>query len=70
VIRGDLTLHGVSRPVLVPAHVVLQNGSVTATGTTKIRQTDFGIKPITVGGVVKVEDALTIEWHLTGRLAH
>jgi polyisoprenoid-binding protein YceI len=68
-IRGELTLHGVSRPVQVLVHVVLQNGSVTATGSTKIRQTEFGIKPISVGGVVKVKDEIAIEWHLAGRLA-
>jgi hypothetical protein len=33
---------------------------LTATGRFAIRQTDFGIKPISVGGVVKVKDELTI----------
>ena len=66
-VRGDLDLHGVSREVLVPVHAVLDGQSVDATGTTEIRQTTFGIQPISVGGVVKVKDEIRIELHLAAR---
>ena len=66
-VRGDLTLHGVSREVLVPVHVVLGKDSISATGTTKVRQTAFGIKPISVGGVVNVKDELAITWRVVAR---
>jgi len=66
-VRGELTLHGVSREVLVPVHVVPGKDSISATGTTKIRQTAFGIKPISVAGVVNVKDELEITWRVVGR---
>jgi polyisoprenoid-binding protein YceI len=66
-IRGTLTLHGVSRPMTVTAHVALDQKNVTAAGTLELKQSDFGIKPVSVGGVVKVEDRITITWRLVGR---
>jgi polyisoprenoid-binding protein YceI len=66
-IRGDLTLHGVTRTVSVPVRVDFEGDRVTASGRTVLRQTDFGIKPITVAGVVKVKDELALEWTLVGR---
>jgi polyisoprenoid-binding protein YceI len=66
-IRGDLTLHGVTRTVSVPVRVDFEGDRLTASGRTVLRQTDFGIKPITVAGVVKVKDELALEWTLVGR---
>jgi polyisoprenoid-binding protein YceI len=67
VVRGELTLHGVSREVLVPVHVVVGKDGIRATGTTKVRQTAFGIKPISVAGVVNVKDELEIAWTVVAR---
>ena len=56
---GDLTLHGKTRPITVA--VEESNGKYT--GSTKLKQTDFGITPIAVaGGTVKVKDELKIEF--------
>lgn len=66
-VRGIVTLHGVSHEVTLPLHVNLDGDSLVATGTTTLRQTDFGIKPISVAGVVKVKDAITLDWHLVAR---
>ena len=41
--------------------------SLTATGKFTIKQTDFGIKPISVGGVVKVKDELNITFTIAAR---
>jgi polyisoprenoid-binding protein YceI len=68
-VRGTLTIHGQARAVTVPVHVAFGNGAVTATGTTRIRQTEFGIKPISVAGVVNVKDELVIEWQMVWRAA-
>jgi polyisoprenoid-binding protein YceI len=43
VITGDLTLHGVTRPVAIPATFVLSPDAVTLTGTFKVRQSQFGM---------------------------
>jgi hypothetical protein len=57
-VRGQLTLHGQSRPVTIK--VVREAGHYR--GSMSLRQTDFGITPITVAaGAVKVKDALTID---------
>ncbi len=56
---GELTLHNQSR--LVRAEAQESNGSYT--GTSEIKQTDFGIEPVTVGGgLVKVQNELKIEF--------
>jgi polyisoprenoid-binding protein YceI len=68
-IRGTLTMHGVSRETTVTAHVALEPRTVTASGTFELKQSDYGIKPVTVAGVVKVDDRLTVAWRLVGRAA-
>jgi len=60
-VEGTLSLHGVSRPVSMN---VQRNGEAY-TGRVVIRQTDFGIKPITVaGGTVKVKNELEIAFQI------
>ena len=68
-VRGTLTLHGVSREVTLPVHVDIEGDLLTAQGTLPLRQTDFGIKPISKAGVVKVEDELHLELRLVARRA-
>ena len=69
-LRGTLTLHGVSHEVTVPVHVTVANDLLSGTGTMALKQTDFGIKPIAVAGVVKVKDEIRIEVTLVSRRAH
>jgi polyisoprenoid-binding protein YceI len=67
-ITGDLTLHGTTKPVTTRVEVGLKDTTLTATGTTKIRQTDFGMQPVTVaGGTVKVKDELEVSFRVVGR---
>jgi hypothetical protein len=47
--------------------VHISGDSVEASGTLAIKQTDFGIKPISKAGVVNVKDELQIHWRLVGR---
>ena len=63
-VTGDLTLHGVSRPLTFVA--MLRDGHFR--GAVSIRQRDFGIQPISiVGGTVKVKDELRIEFDIVER---
>lgn len=56
-VGGELTLHGVTRPVRLD--VKEQGGHYT--GSVKLKQTQFGMKPVTVGGgTVKVKDEVEI----------
>jgi len=60
-VTGTLTLHGVIKPVAVE---VRGQGDIY-TGLARIKQTDFGIKPISAGGgAVKVKDELEITFQV------
>ncbi len=61
-VTGEVTLHGRTKPITAPVHVQIDGGSLTASGTLTVKQSDFGIKPVSVGGVVNVKDALTIHF--------
>jgi len=67
--RGTLTLHGVARDVTVPVHLDIADDLLSAKGTVTLEQTDFGIKPISVAGVVKVKDELKLDVRLVARRA-
>jgi polyisoprenoid-binding protein YceI len=66
-VTGDLTIHDVTRAITVPVSVQLGAATVTATGRFSVKQTDYDIKPVSVGGVVSVKDALNISFTIVGR---
>jgi polyisoprenoid-binding protein YceI len=68
-IRGDMTLHGVTRELTVPVEVRIDHDHLTVSGRTVIRQKDFNITPISVAGVVKVKNEIVLEWLLVGNRA-
>lgn len=69
-VDGDLALHGATHAVSVPVRVTLgPDGSLVAEGKTTLRQTDFGIKPVSVAGVVNVKDELGISFRVSARRA-
>jgi hypothetical protein len=57
-----LTVRDAMQTVSVPVHVELKGDSLTATGRFAIKQSAFGIKPISVGGVVAVKDRLDVDF--------
>lgn len=61
-VRGSLTLHGVTRAVALPLAVEVSARELKATGRLTIRQSDYGIEPVSVAGVVKVKNELAIEY--------
>lgn len=65
-LHGELTLHGVKRAVAMRVHVELTGAELAATGRTTLRQSDFGITPISKAGVVKVKDEIGIIWRIRG----
>jgi polyisoprenoid-binding protein YceI len=67
-VTGDLSLHGVTRALTLPVHVELAEGTLTATGRTALKQTDYGMKPISVAGVVKVKNELRLDFEIVARL--
>jgi polyisoprenoid-binding protein YceI len=66
-VTGNLTIHGTTKPVRASVSAKIDGAAMTATGRFSIKQTDFGIKPISVGGVVKVRDELTITFTIVAQ---
>jgi len=64
-IEGDLELHGVTRPCLVTALVTLVEDTLTAEGKAEVKQSDFGIEPVTAaGGTVRVKDTVEVTFEI------
>jgi len=64
-VRGELTLHGATKPVAVE----VRENDGHYVGTARLKQSDFGIQPVKVaGGTVKVKDEVRIEFDI--QLAH
>jgi polyisoprenoid-binding protein YceI len=68
-VTGDLTLHGVTRAVTLPLKVQLSGETLAAAGTAVIRHTDYGLKPVSVAGVVNVRNEIGVEFRITARVA-
>jgi polyisoprenoid-binding protein YceI len=69
-VAGELTLHGVTREVTLPIEVRVASDGLTAAGTVRVRQTDFGISPVTAGaGTVRVRDEVEIVFRIVARLS-
>jgi len=66
-VAGKLTIRGTTKAVTAPVSVRLDGAMLTATGRFSFKQTDFGIKPISVGGMVKVKDDLAINFTIVAR---
>jgi polyisoprenoid-binding protein YceI len=65
-VEGDLSLHGVTKPVSL---TVKRTGNSYAAHTV-LKQTDFGIKPISVaGGTIKVKNEVEIDFQIFPRTA-
>jgi hypothetical protein len=60
-VRGELELHGQTHPVTV--NVIREQGHYK--GSTSLKQSDFGITPISIaGGAVKVKDEIKIDFDI------
>jgi YceI-like domain len=60
-----ITLHGVTRPALIPVALEFHGERLIASGRFALLQTDFGITPYSVlGGALRVEDRIDIAFRL------
>jgi polyisoprenoid-binding protein YceI len=67
-LRVDVTLHGTTRRLELPAAVQVDAAQVTASGAARLKQTDFGITPFAVGaGLLAVQDELEVRFHIVAR---
>lgn len=68
----DLTvrigLHGVERDISLPVAIERQGDELTVSGSFDIRQTDFGIKPLSIlGGGIQVADTVRIRFRIVAK---
>jgi polyisoprenoid-binding protein YceI len=64
---GELTLHGVTRPLTVPLKIEVKGESLLAQGEATLRQKDFGMEPVSVAGVVNVKNELKLTFRIEAR---
>ena len=69
-VTGELSLRGMTRTLTLPLRVTLADDRIEATGQLVLKQTDFGMQPVSVAGVVKVKNELGCDYKIVGRLAH
>jgi len=70
-VTGDLTVHGVTREVVVPMRVVLDGDTLTAKGSGTIRHDQFGLTPVTAaGGAVRVRNDIEIGFEIVAERQH
>ena len=64
-VDGRLTLHGVTKPLSMPVAVRLDGNRMTASGQATVRQSEFGIRPVTAaGGTVRVKDEVGVTFSI------
>jgi len=66
-IRGDLTLHGVTRHIVIPAKVTLAGNNLRAVGEFSIDRSDFKVKATSAfHGMVRVRDKVKFTFDIFG----
>ena len=66
-IGGNLTLHGVTRHIVIPAHVTITGNDLRAQGEFSIDRSDFKVKATSaVHGLVRVRDKIKFTFDIVG----
>jgi len=58
---GDLTVHGVTKPVTWQVTAQFDGSTVSGNATTNVNISDFGMTPPKAGPVLSIEDGLLLE---------
>ncbi len=67
-LAGDLTLHGVTHAQMVTVRVYLTGDTLRGQGEATVRQSDYGIRPVSVaGGMLKVKDEIKVAYDIVAR---
>jgi polyisoprenoid-binding protein YceI len=66
-IKGTLTVHDTKRDTTFDATGTYTGGTLVVTATTDLKITDFGIEAPSIGGLLKVDDALRLVVNLVAR---
>jgi polyisoprenoid-binding protein YceI len=60
-LEGNLTVHGVTKPVTWNVEATVDGNRITGTATTQVTFDDFGMTPPRVPVVLSLEDTITLE---------
>jgi polyisoprenoid-binding protein YceI len=67
-LNGELTLHGVTRNLTIPARLMVNGEILRASGSFSILQTDYDIELVSVaGGVLKVKDEVKFSFEIVAK---
>jgi|SRR5665213_2466267 len=67
-VEGQLAFHGVTRAFPIDARVTRMGTMLRISGQCTLRQSDFGIKPVSfAGGALKLKDELKFSFELVAR---
>jgi polyisoprenoid-binding protein YceI len=67
-LNGDLTLHGVTKRIALPATVTITPEQLRAVGKYTLKQTDYGIKVYSAGaGTVKVKNEVVVNFNIVAK---
>jgi polyisoprenoid-binding protein YceI len=67
-LTGKLTLHGQTQPQQIAAQVLVSGDQMSASGEFSVRQSSFGIKPVSVaGGTMKIKDDVKVTFDFVAR---
>jgi polyisoprenoid-binding protein YceI len=67
-LKGNLTLHGVSRSQPINARVASLGNMLRTSGNFSLSQTDYDIEPVSVaGGALKLKDELKFSFEIVAR---
>lgn len=68
-IEGDITLHGVTRRITIPADVTIESDSLRAKGEFKLDRDDYNVKATSAfHGLVRVKNTLKFTFDIVGQL--
>lgn len=68
-LNGELTLRGIPRAMPVSARVIVNGNSLRATGDFQVRQSDFGIPPVTAAaGTIRLKDEVKCTFDILARI--
>jgi polyisoprenoid-binding protein YceI len=66
-ITGNLKIRDVTRPVTFASTIRLDGTTLTVTGTTTIKMTDFGFDPPSILGILRAENEAKLEFKFVAR---
>jgi polyisoprenoid-binding protein YceI len=67
-VGGRITLHGVTRHVIIPVTITVTERSFNAKGTFELKRSDFGVKATSAfRGWVRVKDKLTFTFDINAK---